>query len=150
MEKKYIMGIDQGTTGSRVLFFDQNAEMVSLAYKELTQIYPKPGWVEHDPMEIWKSVEACMHEAMAKGNIKFEEIAGIGMTNQRETAVMWYKDSGKPVYNAIVWQSRQSTPICDQWIAEGKGPIVQEKTGLSIDAYFSASKCNWIIVTFLA
>lgn len=145
MAKKYIMGIDQGTTGSRVLFFDENAEMVSLAYKELTQIYPHPGWVEHNPEEIWATVEECMHAAMAKANIKFEDIAGIGMTDQRETAVLWNKNTGKPVYNAIVWQSRQSTSICDKWIAEGKGPIVQERTGLSIDAYFSASKCNWII-----
>lgn len=145
MEKKYIMAIDQGTTGSRVLFFDRNAELVSLAYRELTQIFPQPGWVEHNAMEQFETVEACMHEAMAKANIKFEEIAGIGMTNQRETAVMWYKDSGKPVYNAIVWQSRQSTPICDEWIAKGYGPIVQQKTALPIDAFFSASKVVWII-----
>lgn len=145
MEKKYIMAIDQGTTGSRVLFFDKNADLVSLAYKELKQIFPKPGWVEHDAMEHFTSVEECMHAAMAKADIKFEEIAGIGMTNQRETAVLWYKDSGKPCYNAIVWQSRQSTPICDGWIAKGYGPEVLKATGLGIDAYFSASKINWIM-----
>jgi glycerol kinase len=145
MEKKYIMGIDQGTTGSRVLFFDKNAELVSLGYKEIKQLFPKPGWVEHDAMEDFDSVYECMQMAMEKGNIKFEEIAGIGMTNQRETAVMWYKDTGKPVYNSIIWQSRQSTPICDKWIADGYGPVVQQKTGLSIDAYFSASKVVWII-----
>jgi glycerol kinase len=145
MEKKYIMAIDQGTTGSRVLFFDKNAELVSLAYKEVTQIFPHPGWVEHDANEDFGSVFECMNNAMAKANIKFEEIAGIGMTDQRETAVLWYKDTGKPVYNSIIWQSRQSTPICDEWIAKGYGPIVQQKTGLNVDAYFSASKVVWIL-----
>jgi glycerol kinase len=102
MEKKYIMAIDQGTTGSRVLFFDKNAELVSLAYKEVTQIFPHPGWVEHDANEDFGSVYECMQNAMAKANIKFEEIAGIGITDQRETAVLWYKDTGKPVYNSII------------------------------------------------
>jgi glycerol kinase len=145
MDKRYIMSIDQGTTGTRVILFDHNGMVHSSAYREIRQIFPNPGWVEHDPEEYWETTMACAGEAMEKGNAKANEIAGIGITCQRETTVMWDKDTGVPVYNAIVWQSRQSAQICEDMKAQGLEDTVKSKTGLVIDAYFSATKIKWIM-----
>jgi glycerol kinase len=145
MDKKYVMAIDQGTTGTRVILFDRNGEIHSMAYQEIQQIYPKPGWVEHKPLEYWDSTMECIKEALKKGNASPAEIAAIGVTNQRETTVLWNKDTGEPVYNAIVWMCRRSADICDDLKNKGYEKIVREKTGLVIDAYFSATKIKWII-----
>src|SRR4030043_1168790 len=145
MDRKYVMAIDQGTTGTRVILFDRNGEIHSMAYQEIQQIYPKPGWVEHKPLEYWDSAMECIKEALKKGNASPAEIAAIGVTNQRETTVLWNKDSGEPVYNAIVWMCRRTADICDDLKNKGYEKIVREKTGLVIDAYFSATKIKWII-----
>jgi glycerol kinase len=144
-KKGYIMAIDQGTTGTRVILFDHDAEIRSMAYREIRQIYPKPGWVEHDPVEIWKSVVDCMGESFEKGGVTPGEVLGIGITNQRESTILWRKDNGKPVYNSICWQCRRSAGICDDLKRAGRAQKVREKTGLVIDAYFSATKIKWII-----
>jgi glycerol kinase len=141
----YIMSIDQGTTGSRVILFNHDGEIHSMAYRGLRQIYPKPGWVEHDPMEIWNSVRECMDEALMTGGVTPKEILGIGITNQRESTILWERDTGKPVYNSICWQCRRSAYICDELKAEGHEKAISEKTGLVIDAYFSATKIKWIL-----
>ncbi|MDX9828315.1 MAG: glycerol kinase GlpK [Spirochaetia bacterium] len=143
----YILSIDQGTTGSRVILFNHDGEIHSMAYRALRQIYPKPGWVEHDPEEIWDSVLECIHEACAKGAVTAKDIRGIGITNQRESTVLWRRDTGKPVYNSICWQCRRSADICDALKAKGYEKAVTEKTGLVIDAYFSATKIKWILDT---
>ncbi len=143
--KKYIMAIDEGTTSVRTILFDHDAKIVSVAQKEFTQYFPKPGWVEHDANEIWISLLACMSEVILKSNIDPSEVAGIGITNQRETAVIWNKETGLPIYKAIVWQSKQTTDICDELIAKGYNDIIREKTGLRIDPYFSATKFRWIL-----
>ncbi len=145
MDKKYIMSIDQGTTGTRVMLFNHDGNEHSSAYREIRQIYPNPGWVEHDPEEYWDTTMACAKEALEKGGAMAGEIAGIGITCQRETTVMWDKKTGVPVYNAIVWQSRQSAKICEDLKTGGYEQIVREKTGLVIDAYFSATKIKWIM-----
>lgn len=145
MEKKYILSIDQGTTGTRVILFNHDGMVHSSAYREIKQIFPNPGWVEHDPDEYWETTMECAKEALEKGNARPEQIAGIGITCQRETTVMWDKDTGKPVYNAIVWQSRQSAQICEDLKAQGYEEVIKEKTGLVIDAYFSATKIKWIM-----
>ena len=143
--KKYILTLDQGTTSSRAIIFNQNGKIVSLAQKEFSQIYPKPGWVEHDPMEIWSSQASVITEAILKEKIKPDEIAAIGITNQRETTVVWQKDTGKPICNAIVWQDRRTSANCD-WLKEKNlDTIILEKTGLVLDAYFSATKIQWIL-----
>lgn len=143
--KKYIVAFDQGTTSSRAIVFDHDANVVSIAQKEFTQIYPKTGWVEHDPMEIWATQNAVWVEALAQANISSEQIAAIGITNQRETTIIWDKLTGKPIYNAIVWQSRQSTAICQQLKQMGLEQHVRQVTGLVIDPYFSATKIKWIL-----
>lgn len=143
MEKKYILSIDQGTTSSRTILFNKAGEVVNIAQKEFTQYFPKPGWVEHDAMEIWQSVEDVVKETLSK--YKAEEIAAIGITNQRETAVVWNKITGKPIYNAIVWQSRQTADICDDLKTKGLNDTFRNKTGLLIDAYFSGTKLKWIL-----
>ncbi|MFY9308462.1 MAG: glycerol kinase GlpK [Bacteroidia bacterium] len=143
MEKKYILSIDQGTTSSRTILFNKAGEVVNVAQKEFTQHFPKPGWVEHDAMEIWQSVQDVVKETLSK--FKAEEIAAIGITNQRETTVVWNKNTGKPVYNAIVWQSRQTAEICDDLKSKGLNDIFRNKTGLLIDAYFSGTKLKWIL-----
>ena len=142
---KYILSIDQGTTGTRVILFDHNGMVHSSAYREIKQIFPNPGWVEHDPEEYWDTTMACAAEALEKGNARIDEIAGIGITCQRETTVMWDRETGKPVYNAIVWQSRQSASICEDLKAQGHEEKIKAKTGLLIDAYFSATKIMWIM-----
>ncbi len=141
----YIGAIDQGTTSSRFIVFDKSGRIVSSAQKEHEQIYPKPGWVEHDPEEIWRRTDGVIQEAMEARGLQPEDLAAIGITNQRETTVVWDRHTGQPVYNAIVWQSRQSLAICERLEADGYASLVREKTGLLIDAYFSGSKIRWIL-----
>ncbi|MDE6063636.1 MAG: glycerol kinase GlpK [Lachnospiraceae bacterium] len=143
--KKYVLALDQGTTSSRCILFDKKGKICSMAQKEFEQIYPQPGWVEHNPMEIWSSQLAVAIEAMAMVNAKPEDISGIGITNQRETTIVWDKETGEPVYNAIVWQCRRTADMIDALTAAGFGETVKEKTGLIPDAYFSASKIAWIL-----
>ena len=145
MEKKYIMALDRGTTSSRCIIFDKDGNIIKIAQKEFEQIYPKPGWVEHDAMEIWGSQSGVMREAVDTAGINPEEIAAIGITNQRETTVVWDKKTGKPIYNAIVWQCRRTSEICDELKEKGLTECIREKTGLIIDAYFSATKVKWIL-----
>lgn len=145
LEKKYVVAFDQGTTSSRAIVFDHDANVVSSAQREFSQIYPQAGWVEHDPMEIWATQSAVWVEALAQANISSEQVAAIGITNQRETTIVWDKMTGKPIYNAIVWQSRQSTEICQQLKAMGLQEYVSAVTGLVIDPYFSATKIKWIL-----
>ena len=145
MEKKYIVALDQGTTSSRAVVFDKNGNIVTVSQKEFTQIFPKPGWVEHDPMEIWACQSGVMREAIEITSINPNEIAAIGITNQRETTIVWDKNTGKPVYNAIVWQCRRTSKICDELKEKNLEPIIKDKTGLIIDAYFSATKIKWIL-----
>ena len=142
---KYIMALDQGTTSSRCILFNRKGEIQSIAQKEFGQIYPRPGWVEHNPMEIWSSQMAVTMEAMAQVGADASDIAGIGITNQRETTVLWDKITGEPVYNAIVWQCRRTAQKVDELVAAGYGQMIREKTGLVPDAYFSATKIAWIL-----
>jgi glycerol kinase len=141
----FILALDQGTTSSRAMVFDHSGLPVSVAQKEFTQIFPQPGWVEHDPVEIWESQAEVAQKALKGANLESNDIAAIGITNQRETAIVWDRTTGKPVYNAIVWQDRRTAGYCDQLKAGGHGEEVQEKTGLIIDAYFSATKVKWIL-----
>lgn len=143
--KKYVIALDQGTTSSRTIIFDKEQNIVGVAQKEFTQIYPKQGWVEHDPKEIWSSQYGVLNEAMARSGVRADEVAAIGITNQRETTVVWDKNTGEPVYNAIVWQCRRTSNICDDLKAKGLGDYVRENTGLQIDAYFSGTKIKWIL-----
>lgn len=145
MQKEYIMALDQGTTSSRAILFNRQGEIIKIAQKEFTQIYPKGGWVEHDPMEIWGSQSGVMREVIETAGIAPSEIASIGITNQRETTVVWDKHTGKPIYNAIVWQCRRTSDICDDLKSRGLEDKIKEKTGLLIDAYFSATKVKWIL-----
>ncbi len=142
---RYILALDQGTTSSRSIVFDHAGRIVSVAQKEFTQLYPKPGWVEHDPLEIWSSQNGTIAEAMAKANLSSQDIAAIGITNQRETTVVWDADTGKPVYNAIVWQDRRTADFCGQLKQQGVEPTVAQKTGLRLDPYFSGTKIRWIL-----
>lgn len=142
---KYILALDQGTTSSRALVFDQNGRTINIAQKEFTQIYPQPGWVEHDPNEILSTQIGVAAEAVSLARIQAGEIAAIGITNQRETTVVWDRETGEPVYNAIVWQDRRTSQYCDQLIALGHEPMIRERTGLVIDAYFVATKVRWIL-----
>lgn len=141
----YILALDQGTTSSRSLIFDKQGNIISSAQKEFKQIYPQPGWVEHDADEIWSTQYGTMAEAVAKANINLKQIAAIGITNQRETTVLWERSTGHPVYNAIVWQDRRTAAYCDELKAANLAPTIQQKTGLIIDAYFSATKLKWIL-----
>ncbi|MCI9462737.1 MAG: glycerol kinase GlpK [Lachnospiraceae bacterium] len=143
--QKYIMALDQGTTSSRCILFDKKGAVCSMAQKEFTQIYPKPGWVEHNPREIWASQMAVVTEAMANIGAEAKDIAGIGITNQRETTIVWDKRTGIPVYNAIVWQCRRTAGVIDALKEQGYGEMIRKKTGLIADAYFSASKISWIL-----
>ena len=142
---KYILALDQGTTSSRAVIFDKKGTIVSVAQKEFTQIFPKPGWVEHDATEIWSTQTGVAAEAVTKKNIDSSEIAAIGITNQRETAVVWDRKTGQPVYNAIVWQDKRTADFCDELKKTGKSDLIREKTGLVIDSYFSATKIKWIL-----
>lgn len=143
--KNYCMALDQGTTSCRAILFDKNSKLVGSAKKEFNQIYPQPGWVEHDAMEIWGIQMGVMREVLETAGIKPEEIAAIGITNQRETTVIWDKNTGKPIYNAIVWQSRQTASICEDLKSQGLEDYIKQSTGLLIDAYFSGTKIKWIL-----
>ena len=143
--KKYILSLDQGTTSSRAIVFDKQGSIISIAQKEFTQYFPQPGWVEHDPNEIWSTQVGVAAEAITKEGLTSQNIAGIGITNQRETLVVWDRKTGKPVYNAIVWQDKRTSDFCDELKAKGKSEFIREKTGLVIDAYFSATKVTWIL-----
>ena len=142
---KYIMAMDQGTTSSRCILFDHSGKIRASAQKEFRQIFPKPGWVEHDPEEIWQTMLQVCREAMAKLNITAEDVAAIGVTNQRETTILWDKATGKPIANAIVWQCRRTAPLVDELVAAGHGETIRAKTGLVPDAYFSGTKIRWLL-----
>lgn len=142
---KYVMALDQGTTSSRAIIFDKTGAIISVAQKEFTQLFPAPGWVEHDPAEIWSSQIGVATEAMAKVGLEGSNIAAIGITNQRETTIVWDRETGKPVHNAIVWQDRRTAAFCDSLKASGKENLIRAKTGLVIDAYFSGTKVKWIL-----
>lgn len=143
--KKYILSLDQGTTSSRCIIYDKKGNMVSVAQKEFRQIYPKDGWVEHDPMEIWSTQMGVAQEALLKIGCTYKNIEAIGITNQRETTIVWDKETGEPVYNAIVWQCRRTAEYCDELAGLGYGQMIRQKTGLLIDAYFSGTKLKWIL-----
>ena len=143
--QKYILALDQGTTSSRAILFDRRGKIVELAQMEFEQIFPKPGWVEHDPCEIWSSQLEVTRELLSKAEIEPRQIAGIGITNQRETAIVWDKQTGEPICNAIVWQDRRTSELCDELKSGGWEHLIREKTGLVIDAYFSATKWKWIL-----
>ncbi len=146
MEKRYIAALDQGTTSSRCILFDRDQNIVAMAQKEFTQFYPKPGWVEHDPMEIWSSQYGVLMEVLAQSGVDVRELAGVGITNQRETTIVWDRDTGRPVYNAIVWQCRRTAELCEELKADPAFvDYVRDRTGLLIDAYFSATKIKWIL-----
>jgi glycerol kinase len=143
--KQYILALDQGTTSSRSIIFNSSGSIISVAQKEFRQIYPKPGWVEHDPNEIWSSQAAVMAEALAKAGMEGSDIAAIGITNQRETTIVWDRTTGEPISNAIVWQDRRTSDYCDLLKKSGYSDIIKQKTGLLIDAYFSGTKVKWIL-----
>ncbi|WPS86954.1 glycerol kinase GlpK [Brevibacillus halotolerans] len=145
MEKKYILSLDQGTSSSRAILFNKQGQIVAMAQREFPQHFPQPGWVEHNGFEIWGSILAVIAEVLSTSNISPKEVAAIGITNQRETTIVWDKHTGKPVYNAIVWQSRQTSEICEELKAQGYSDLVRDKTGLVIDAYFSGTKLKWIL-----
>ncbi|EGN47662.1 hypothetical protein HMPREF0991_01577, partial [Lachnospiraceae bacterium 2_1_58FAA] len=142
---KYVMALDAGTTSNRCILFNEKGEICSMAQKEFTQYFPKPGWVEHDPREIWSTQLSVARQAMNQINASAADIAAIGITNQRETAIVWDKNTGKPVYNAIVWQCRRTSEYCDSLKDKGLTEMFQKKTGLVIDAYFSGTKVKWIL-----
>ncbi|MEC9492175.1 glycerol kinase GlpK [Flexistipes sp.] len=144
-KKQYILSIDQGTTSSRAVIFNKAGRIITIAQKEFSQILPKPGWVEQDPLEIWSSVQSVIAEALANSGLSGSSIQAVGIANQRETTVIWDKNTGKPVYNAIVWQSRQTADICQELKSKGVEKIFREKTGLVIDPYFSGTKIKWIL-----
>ena len=145
MKEKYILSLDQGTTSSRAIIFNHKGNVCSVAQKEINQIFPTIGWVEHDPIEIWSTQLAVASEAIAKFGIHADDIAGIGIANQRETTIIWSRKTGKPIYNAIVWQDHRTADICDELINQGHYETVKQKTGLELDAYFSATKISWIL-----
>ncbi len=145
MKKKYILALDQGTTTSKAILFDRQGKICAIVQKEYKQIYPKPGWVEHDPVDIWSTQMAVASEAIARLGISPGAIAGIGISNQRETTIIWNRKTGKPIYNAIVWQDHRTAEYCDQLKAEGNTELIKEKTGLEVDAYFSATKIKWLL-----
>ena len=144
-DPRYILALDQGTTSSRALIVDQQGNICSVAQAEFKQHFPRPGWVEHDPVDIWESQLKVLHQAIEKAGISAQEIAGIGITNQRETTVVWDRRTGKPIHNAIVWQDRRTSSTCDALKQQGYASLIRDKTGLPIDAYFSASKLAWIL-----
>jgi len=143
--EKYIMAIDQGTASSRAIIFDHKACIIGQSQKEFEQIYPQPGWVEHDPQEIWGSTLEVISDVLSKSSVEASQIAGIGITNQRETTVLWDSKTGRPLYNAVVWQDRRTSGLCDRLKSDGLSDIIQAKTGLIIDAYFSATKIKWLL-----
>ncbi|HTJ28978.1 MAG TPA: FGGY family carbohydrate kinase, partial [Acidobacteriaceae bacterium] len=141
----YILSLDQGTTSSRAILFDKSGNIVAKAQQEFQQIYPKSGWVEHDPTEILTSQLSVAVQAMVRANVEARDVAALGITNQRETVIVWERATGKPIYNAIVWQDRRTASFCEQLAAEGQESLIRERTGLVIDPYFSASKVKWIL-----
>src|SRR5512133_3703840 len=143
--KKFILALDQGTTSSRAILFDHNGLPVATSHKEFTQFFPKPGWVEHDAEEIWSTQAGVALEAITRAGLESSDIAAIGITNQRETTIVWNRKTGKPVHKAIVWQDRRTAELCDKLKGEGYTNTIQKKTGLIIDAYFSATKIKWIL-----
>ncbi|WP_430791026.1 glycerol kinase GlpK [Virgibacillus flavescens] len=143
--EKYILSLDQGTTSSRAILFNHNGEIVETGQKEFEQFFPKPGWVEHNANEIWTSMLACISDVLRKSDVNPDQIEGIGITNQRETTIVWDKNTGKPVYNAIVWQSRQTADICNQLREDGHNDTFRDKTGLLLDPYFAGTKVKWIL-----
>ncbi|MBL4577882.1 MAG: glycerol kinase GlpK [Flavobacteriales bacterium] len=145
MENKFIVALDQGTTSSRAVLFDSQGAIKGISQKEFTQHFPKPGWVEHDPLEIWESQWEVFEKVLAENNVSASDIAAIGITNQRETTVVWDKSTGEPVYNAIVWQDKRTASICEQLKSNGHESYIHENTGLVVDAYFSGTKVNWIL-----
>ncbi|MEN2768588.1 glycerol kinase GlpK [Ornithinibacillus xuwenensis] len=145
MGDTFILALDQGTTSSRAILFNQKGQIVETAQKEFEQFFPQPGWVEHDANEIWTSILSCIAEVLRKADVEPNQVAGIGITNQRETTVVWDKNTGKPIYKAIVWQSRQTADICKDLIERGYNDLFRDKTGLLIDAYFSGTKVKWIL-----
>ncbi len=145
MTEKNISLRSTGTTSSRAVVMDHDANIVSVSQREFEQIYPKPGWVEHDPMEIWASQSSTLVEVLAKADISSDQIAAIGITNQRETAIVWERETGKPIYNAIVWQCRRTADICEQLKRDGPEDYIRDNTGLVVDPYFSGTKVKWIL-----
>jgi len=145
MDKKYVLAIDQGTTSCRAILFDRNSKIIGIAQKEFPQYYPQHGWVEHDPEEIWSTQIGVIAELFAHYQVNVQDIVAIGITNQRETTVVWDRNTGRPIYNAIVWQCRRTAKICDDLKAKGLSEIIKEKTGLVLDAYFSGTKIKWIL-----
>lgn len=143
--KSFIIALDQGTTSSRAVAFDQNGTLKGIAQKEFKQYYPKSGWVEHDPLEIWESQWCVFEQLISENNIDLKQIKSIGITNQRETTIIWNKKTGKPIYNAIVWQDKRTAPVCEKLKKDGLEPYVKENTGLVLDSYFSGTKINWIL-----
>ena len=143
--ESYLLALDQGTTSSRAILFDREQNMIAVSQKELTQIYPREGWVEHDPMEIWSSQYGVMMEVIAQSGVRAEEIAAIGITNQRETTILWDRETGRPICNAIVWQCRRTAELVDNLLAQGLGDHIRQTTGLIPDAYFSATKIKWML-----
>jgi glycerol kinase len=141
----YILALDQGTTSSRAILFDRDGAIVGIAQKEFAQIFPRPGWVEHDPQEIWATQLAVAVEALGRARIRAQDVAAIGITNQRETAIVWDRETGQPIANAIVWQDRRTADLCDRLRADGHQALVSERTGLVIDAYFSGTKIAWLL-----
>ena len=142
---KYVLALDQGTTSSRAVLFDQTGAIRSMAQREFAQLYPQPGWVEHDPEEIWASQISVAIEALSRAEARPRDVEAIGITNQRETTILWDRETGRPIYNAIVWQDRRTAAFCDQLKAAGHEPFIQQRTGLLIDSYFSASKIRWLL-----
>ena len=142
---KYILALDQGTTSSRAIVFDHSGNIRAVAQKEFRQIFPNPGWVEHDAAEIWSTQSGVMLEALSSADLRASDIAAIGITNQRETVVVWDRKTGQPIHNAIVWQDRRTAPLCDQLREQGYVATFQSKTGLVLDAYFSGTKVKWIL-----
>jgi len=145
MPQKYILAIDQGTTGTRAVLLNREGEVMAKFYQGFTQYFPRAGWIEHDPEEIWRVTYQVIEGALSKAKISGSDIAAIGITNQRETTILWDKDSGRPLYRAIVWQCRRTTPLCDKLKADGLEGTIKDKTGLLIDPYFSATKIRWIL-----
>ncbi len=141
----YILALDQGTTSSRAIVFDHDGRVTAVVRQEVEQIFPRPGWVEHDPNEIWASQIKVAREVLDRAHVGSRDLAAVGITNQRETTIIWDRETGEPIYNAIVWQDRRTASICDKLKADGCEPVIQQRTGLVIDAYFSAGKIAWIL-----
>src|SRR5437879_1355163 len=140
-----ILALDQGTTSSRAIVFDHDGRIVSVAQKEFTQHFPAPGWVEHDPQDLWASQLSVAIEALGRAGLKARDLRAIGIANQRETTIVWDRETGEPVCQAIVWQDRRTAPFCEELRSQGHGPLIQQRTGLLIDSYFSASKLSWLL-----